>query len=905
MLEVEKQGLANISLRLAVSCLVVTAGFLLRQLAVYRFGIELPPFITLFPSVMVAALLGGLWPGLVATAFSALLVDYFVFPPTGHFAISNTSQALSVLVFVAMGVLISVFTERYHHSERRVVILTAERAEREAGERLEQVVSHQRAMLTNMQEGFASCEMIYGVAGEPVDYKIVEVNQAYERQTGLQADQVVGKTILELFPDLERSWIEKFGTVATSGVPLHFEEFNHNTGRNYETFAYSTAKGKFSLLIRDITERLEAEGKLKENARLLSLALEASDSGFFDWDLKSQTASWSPELERLFGIEPGTFTGSVEQWRAWVLPEDLAVRDGYSRMAVETGELNGEWRIVRQSDREIRWISGHGRVLYDNSGMPSHLVGINVDITARKQAEEEKRNLLAAAQEERDRLSAVVNSINDEIWFADTEKRYRLANPAALREFGQGLDSLDDVERLAGSVEVYRPDYTRRPVEEAPPLRALKGEIVKDQAEIVRSPSTGTLRHRQVSAAPVRDAAGTIIGSVSVVRDVTERRQAEEALQLSQVRLAAIIGSAMDAVITISADQTILVFNAAAEKIFGCSAADSIGQSIVRFIPAAFREAHQGHVRAFAESGISSRSMFSPAILSAVRADGEEFPIEATISQVRVGEEKLYTVILRDVTERKQSEKALMRSEKLATVGRMAATIAHEINNPLAAVTNMLFLLQGMPEMTDQARQFLGMADAELKRIAHITRQSLGFYRENDTPSMVSVTSVLESALDLMKSKIAQKKATIHKDWTEDVEVFALPGELRQIFSNLIGNSLDAMGEGGAIRLRAVAGSTGKVGCPCVRVTIADNGRGIDKAAAERIFEPFFTTKGALGTGLGLWVTRQIVEKHHGTIRMRSITSGPHRGTSFMVILPHQAREDDTTPLELAAQSAL
>ena len=374
-------------------------------------------------------------------------------------------------------------------------------------------------------------------------------------------------------------------------------------------------------------------------------------------------------------------------------------------------------------------------------------------------------------------------------------------------------------------------------------------------------------------------------GSLGVVRDMSERTRAEEALHSSQERMTAIIESAMDAVITIGADQRILVFNAAAERVFGCPAAETIGHSLERFIPAASREAHRRHVEAFATSGTTSRSMQSPGILSGLRANGEEFPLEATISQVTVSGERLYTVILRDLTQRFQTEQALIRSEKLASVGRMAATIAHEINNPLAAVTNTLYLAKEAKDI-ESAHHYLEIADGELRRIAHITRQSLGFYRESNAPTRMSVNAVLESAVDLLKSRIKVKDAVIEKQWDGDVHVTAVAGELRQVFTNILSNSLDAIDEKGAIKLRVSTSAACKNGDRCVRVTVADNGKGISARSRQHLFEPFFTTKGTTGTGLGLWVSNQIVNRHGGTIRMRSSTHGARRGTVFSVVLP-------------------
>ena len=248
----------------------------------------------------------------------------------------------------------------------------------------------------------------------------------------------------------------------------------------------------------------------------------------------------------------------------------------------------------------------------------------------------------------------------------------------------------------------------------------------------------------------------------------------------------------------------------------------------------------------------------------------------------------------RDITSRKQSEEALLRSEKLATLGRMAATIAHEINNPLESVTNLLFLANHNGDLPDQTQNLLRMADVELQRVAHIARQSLGFYRESNAPALTSVNDLLDSAVELLKGKVSEKRATIGKDWKSDTKITAVAGELRQVFSNLLANSLDAIDVGGKLRIRvtelvAAAGPDAIPHPHSVRITFVDNGRGIHPSIRRHIFEPFFTTKGTVGTGLGLWVTRQIVDKHGGTISVHSCTTGNQKGTAFSIVLPIEA----------------
>ncbi|SDE81671.1 ATP-binding protein [Terriglobus roseus] len=237
-----------------------------------------------------------------------------------------------------------------------------------------------------------------------------------------------------------------------------------------------------------------------------------------------------------------------------------------------------------------------------------------------------------------------------------------------------------------------------------------------------------------------------------------------------------------------------------------------------------------------------------------------------------------------DITDRKRAEAALVRNDKLSTLGRLAASIAHEINNPLEATTNLLYLARTTDGLPVEAKDYLILAEAELKRVAHITRQSLGFYRESSQPSEVSLPELLEATIDLLQAKITSKQAHIDRRWKEDVTVRAVAGELRQVFSNLMANSLDAIDVGGTITVRAVRHGSDRG--PMARVSFSDSGCGIEHEKRKNIFDPFFTTKQELGNGLGLWVTSQIMEKHRGTLRMRSRTEAPYRGTTFSLCFP-------------------
>jgi PAS domain S-box-containing protein len=249
-----------------------------------------------------------------------------------------------------------------------------------------------------------------------------------------------------------------------------------------------------------------------------------------------------------------------------------------------------------------------------------------------------------------------------------------------------------------------------------------------------------------------------------------------------------------------------------------------------------------------------------------------------------------FTAVFHNITEKKRAEQALVRSEKLASVGRMAATIAHEINNPLAAAMNALYLVWSSPEVPDSARTNLDLAEQELERVAHITKQTLGFYRETGNSTTVQLPDLLDDVLMMYGPKLNNKNASVERRYRCGASVYAIEGEVRQVVSNLIANGIDAMPQNGTLYVRTSGPSTAN-GLPAmVQLTIADNGSGIPPENMRQIFEPFFTTKQSVGTGLGLWVTKELVRKHDGKLRVRSRVG---EGTVFVIWLPTERRKQE------------
>jgi signal transduction histidine kinase len=249
--------------------------------------------------------------------------------------------------------------------------------------------------------------------------------------------------------------------------------------------------------------------------------------------------------------------------------------------------------------------------------------------------------------------------------------------------------------------------------------------------------------------------------------------------------------------------------------------------------------------------------------------------------------ERELAIFIADLRHQKKSEEVLRRTEKLAVAGRLAASIAHEINNPLAAITNCLYLVQ-QSKMDEMGRSYLEMAQKELDRVAQITVQTLRFHRQSSRPVHTEPEELIETVLALFDSRIRRQEITLSKRFRSTQPLFAYEGEVRQVIVNLLGNAIDAMPNGGRISIRTAETHSAATGRHGLVMTVADTGSGMDEETIQRLFEPFFSTKGVTGTGLGLWVSKEIVDRHHGRIRVRSrkAKDGSPGWTIFRVFLP-------------------
>jgi len=245
--------------------------------------------------------------------------------------------------------------------------------------------------------------------------------------------------------------------------------------------------------------------------------------------------------------------------------------------------------------------------------------------------------------------------------------------------------------------------------------------------------------------------------------------------------------------------------------------------------------------------------------------------------------------IAAETTEQKRAEEALLVSERLAATGRMAHTIAHEINNPLEAITNLVYLLQRSLDQPEKSREYVSAAATELERVSRIARQILSFNRESSSPVDLRINELIEDVLALNNRAIVEAGLHIKKDWNATQIIEGFPAQLRQVFSNLVRNAVEASSVGGTIHIRISPSSLGLGASePAVRVTIADYGLGIPRENMGRIFEAFFTTKDLKGSGVGLWLSTTIIHEHGGRLQVRSCAQPPRSGTCMSVVLPRK-----------------
>lgn len=488
------------------------------------------------------------------------------------------------------------------------------------------------------------------------------------------------------------------------------------------------------------------------------------------------------------------------------------------------------------------------------------------------------KRLTVSIQQEKDRLFALVNSISDEVWFADNEKKITLVNLSGLQEF-RLLPEEAEIEKNITSLEILRPDGSLRPIEETPPLRALQGETVIKQQEIVRHTATGQLRYREVTSNPVRDTGGNIIGAVSVVSDITDRKIMEDELEKhrdnlqilveEQVKKIQVIGIEMTAIFESISDPFCIMDKEWRLKYIneeGVQAGFQLSEKHVgQNVWAAFPEMVGGEIyQKYHEACATNKPIHT---------------LFKSIIDERVFDAHLYPytdgliVYLRDVTEQKKYEADLLRLDRLNLIGEMAAGIGHEVRNPMTTVRGYLqWFIQ--KDTFREHRESFGIMIEELDRANSIITEFLSLAKDKRINLVLTdLNKIIRSIFPLLQADAFLRGNNIELKLQDTLEIFMDEKEIRQCILNLVANGLDAMPDGGKVTI-----TTANLGNQVV-MTVRDRGQGMTPEVKAKLWTPFFTTK-ECGTGLGLPVCYQIAQRHKATIE---VETSPH-GTAFHFI---------------------
>ncbi|HET9285235.1 MAG TPA: PAS domain S-box protein [Candidatus Angelobacter sp.] len=811
----------------------------------------------------------------------------------------------------------------------------------EAAQLRTQAELERRRLQELMAQAPAAMALMYGP-----EHRYTYVNDYYVRVTGRTSEaDFIGKTLEESLPETETAVFRKLlDDVYQTGNPYVGREMKatlNRDGQNVEVyfdFVYQAIRNSAGhiedVLVHavDVTDKVLARRTIAESEERLRLAQSAAQIGTWEWDAVSGKNSLSPELHYLFATSAED-PDRVQVWAQRVHPEDWERVQQLMQEGYRHGEMEFEYRYLNP-DMGTRWFYCKGR----RGEGETRMLGVVQDVTQRKTAEEALRE----SEEELRILQRVGAALASEL---ELKKLVQAVTDAG-RELSQaefGAFFYNDTDAAGEKYLLYTlsgaPDeaFSGYPMPRNTAVfgPTFRGEGTVRVADIRQDPRYGKnppyngmpkghLPVRSYLAVPVISRSGEVIGGLfyghSQVGIFTERaerlvegiaRQAaiaidnarlfetahqqrdraeesearlranQEKLQSALVasqRLAAIVESSDDAIVSKDLNGIVTSWNLCAERTFGYKAEEIIGKPITTIIPSELQDDER---RILATIARGERIEHFETVRRT--KSGELIDVSLTISPIKDEQGRVIGAakIARDITQRKRTEKALQLTEKLASVGRLAATVAHELNNPLEAVTNFIFLAQTTDNLPESAKEYLTSADRELERVSHIAQQTLGFYRDTSARTVVDIRESLDDVLRVFESKLRYKSLKANINAEKGLKMEALGGEVRQVFSNLISNAIDASPTRGMIKIHAK--TIIKRGSPYAQIAFADHGCGIPDGVKSNIFNPFFTTKSDVGTGLGLWVSKSLVEKHGGRIAFRS-TQG--KGTVFILQFP-------------------
>ena len=634
----------------------------------------------------------------------------------------------------------------------------------------------------------------------------------------------------------------------------------------------------------DVTARKRNEEQLRASEMRYRVLTEFNPQLMFTSDAEGRMTFANQRLQAYLGcLAPETDGGA--SWVTAFHPEERDDLIAAWQRSVETGqEFCAQARVRRAGDGEYRWLDILGLPLHNGSGAAQGWLGIATDVHERKLAVE----ALAASETQ----FRVLTDLNPQfIWMGSADGHVTYANQRFVGYIGK-QNAPDDTGRW---LEAFDP-VDRERVRVCWSRSITTGEDYAIEAKLIRDEDQAS-RWFHIRAQPLRSESGAIQSWLGVAIDIDESRTFAETLRTQQMETerqrAELESIYQNTPIGLALFDPVefryLRINDELARTIGLPRQEILGRSILEVVPGVvtlgelFRQVSTG--KPVRNQIVEGEQASDPGVIRSWNVN--YFPVYDTAGTITG-----ITTASLEITQQRKAEAALMQSEKLAAVGRLASSISHEINNPLEAITNLLYLVALAPDLPQELKVYVHMAQSELGRVSQIATQTLRFHRQAVGATSVTASQLVDAVLNLYQGRLANSGIEVSAEYRSRTEILCFENDIRQVLNNLIANAIDAMRTGGRLVVRAhevrtwtVDGAPGRGG---MRITIADTGHGMSRATQKRLFEPFYTTKGLNGTGLGLWISSEIVQRHKGRLSVRSSQDPVHHGTVFTLFLPLQ-----------------
>jgi PAS domain S-box-containing protein len=741
---------------------------------------------------------------------------------------------------------------------------------------LRQSEERYRTLFSTLNEGVCIIEVLFDAHDRPVDYRFLEINPAFEAQTGLR--NALGKRMRELAPKHEAYWFEIYGKVAVTGEPARFTNEARALHRWYDVSAYRVGgrdSHRVAILFSDITAR---KREAEEAARMVTVVRDSNDAITIQ-DFEGRITAWNHSAELMYGyseaealemnIERLTAPGKVAEQKDFVrrLVAGEAVTSLETQRVTKDGRILDVWMTVTK--------------LVDKAGKPIGIASTERDITARKREEKNLR-----------RFATVVKDSNDAITIQDFDGRITAWNRGAELMYGYSeAEALtENIERLTVPDKVgEQKDFIRRMV---------AGEAITS-FETQRVTKDGRVLAVWMTVTKLMDEAGNPIGLASTERDITARKQSEEALRESEGRYRMLFENAQDGIALADVESGILVdCNPALCRIAEREKAELVGQP--QAILHSPRDVTDGQSSTFRQH----RTMEAGRTLESqiLSKSGTLTPVDIRASRIRMGGRAFLLGIFRDIIERKQAaaekeklQGQLIQAQKMESIGRLAGGVAHDFNNMLMVIMGNAELCKMKLDAGNPLHKWLGEISKGAVHARTLTRQLLTFARKQIiAPEILNINAIVSDMLKILSRLIGEDIRVVWRPSAVLGLVNMDPSQIDQILTNLAVNARDAIKGTGTITIETANATFDPSYCDqypgvtpgnYVLLAFSDTGCGMDQETQTHIFEPFFTTKEVdKGTGLGLATVYGIVKQNNGYI---DVYSEPGHGTQFKIYLPY------------------